>query len=46
MLIFRALTYVLPIPLGLAAYVLWRRNRSWRRVPNTAPRTALVPESV
>ncbi|HEY6746226.1 MAG TPA: YbhN family protein [Mycobacteriales bacterium] len=45
-LIFRALTYVLPIPLGLAAYVLWRRNRSWRRAPNTAPRTALVPESV
>ncbi|HST64411.1 MAG TPA: YbhN family protein [Mycobacteriales bacterium] len=45
-LIFRALTYVLPIPLGLVAYVLWRRNRSWRRAPNTAPRTALVPESV
>jgi putative heme transporter len=45
-LIFRALTYVLPIPLGLAAYILWRRNRSWRRAPNTAPRTALVPESV
>ncbi len=45
-LIFRALTYVLPIPLGLAAYILWRRNRSWRRAPNTAPRTRLVPESV
>lgn len=45
-LIFRALTYVLPIPLGLVAYILWRRNRSWRRAPNTAPRTALVPESV
>jgi uncharacterized protein (TIRG00374 family) len=45
-LIFRALTYVLPIPLGLAAYIVWRRNRSWRRAPNTAPRTALVPESV
>jgi uncharacterized membrane protein YbhN (UPF0104 family) len=44
-LIFRALTYVLPIPLGLAAYVFWRRNRSWRRAPNTAPRTALVPET-
>lgn len=45
-LIFRALTYVLPIPLGLAAYVFWRRNRSWRRAPGTAPRTPLVPESV
>jgi uncharacterized membrane protein YbhN (UPF0104 family) len=44
-LIFRALTYVLPIPIGLATYVFWRRNRSWRRAPNTAPRTELVPES-
>lgn len=45
-LIFRALTYVLPIPIGLATYVFWRRNHSWRREPNTAPRTELVPESV
>jgi uncharacterized membrane protein YbhN (UPF0104 family) len=44
-LVFRALTYVLPIPLGLATYVFWQRNRSWRRAPNSAPRTALVPES-
>src|SRR6266542_5439952 len=44
-LIFRALTYVLPIPVGLATYVFWRRNRSWRRPPNGAPRTSLVPES-
>jgi uncharacterized protein (TIRG00374 family) len=45
-LIFRALTYVLPIPLGLATYVIWQRNRSWRREPNSAPRTELVPETV
>jgi len=45
-LIFRALTYVLPIPIGLATYVFWQRNRSWRREPNSAPRTDLVPESV
>ena len=45
-LIFRALTYVLPIPVGLATYVFWRRNHSWRRAPNSAPRTDLVPESV
>jgi putative heme transporter len=45
-LIFRALTFVLPIPIGLGTYVFWRRNRSWRREPNTAPRTELVPESV
>ncbi len=29
-LLFRLLTYVLPIALGLGAYVFWRRNRSWR----------------
>jgi uncharacterized protein (TIRG00374 family) len=45
-LVFRVLTYVLPIPLGLATYVVWRRNRSWRRAPNAAPRTDLVPETV
>jgi uncharacterized membrane protein YbhN (UPF0104 family) len=33
-LIFRALTYLLPIPLGLVTYLFWRRNRSWR---NSAP---------
>jgi uncharacterized membrane protein YbhN (UPF0104 family) len=41
-LVFRALTYVLPIPLGVLAYVFWRRNRSWRRAPGTAPHTSLV----
>ncbi|HET6391257.1 MAG TPA: lysylphosphatidylglycerol synthase transmembrane domain-containing protein [Blastococcus sp.] len=45
-LIFRALTFVLPIPIGLGTYVYWRRNRSWRRAPNSAPRTELVPETV
>jgi uncharacterized membrane protein YbhN (UPF0104 family) len=44
-LVFRALTYVLPIPVGLATYLFWRRNRSWRRPANSAPRSALVPES-
>jgi uncharacterized membrane protein YbhN (UPF0104 family) len=45
-LVFRVLTYVLPIPLGLLTYVFWRRNQSWRREPNAAPRTELVPETV
>jgi len=45
-LTFRALTYVLPIPIGAATYIFWQRNRSWRREPNSAPRTELVPESV
>ena len=29
-LLFRLLTYVLPIALGLGAYIFWRRHRSWR----------------
>jgi uncharacterized protein (TIRG00374 family) len=37
-LLFRALTYVLPVPLGVLTYAFWRRNRSWRREPGTAPR--------
>jgi uncharacterized protein (TIRG00374 family) len=45
-LVYRALTYVLPIPVGLGTYLFWRRNRTWRREPGTAPRTPLVPETV
>ena len=44
-LLYRLLTYLLPIVLGAGTYVYWRRNRSWRREPNTAPRTPLVPET-
>src|SRR3954469_19287839 len=44
-LIFRVLTYVLPIPFGVLTYVFWQRNKSWRRAPNSAPRTDLVPEA-
>jgi uncharacterized protein (TIRG00374 family) len=44
-LVFRVLTYVLPIPFGVLTYVFWQRNKSWRRAPNAAPRTDLVPES-
>ena len=29
-LVFRVITYALPIPLGAGSYVIWRRNRSWR----------------
>lgn len=36
-LVFRALTYLAPVPLGMATYVVWRRNRRWRR---TAPAPA------
>ncbi|MGH8862048.1 MAG: lysylphosphatidylglycerol synthase transmembrane domain-containing protein [Jatrophihabitantaceae bacterium] len=44
-LLFRGLTYVVPIPLGLATYLYYKRNRSWLREPGKAPRTALVPET-
>ena len=33
-LLFRLLTYALPIALGLGTYIVWRRNRSWL---NSAP---------
>ncbi len=33
-LIYRALTYLLPIPLGMVTYLFWRRNTSWL---NSAP---------
>jgi uncharacterized protein (TIRG00374 family) len=38
-LVYRALTYVLPIPLGVVTYLFWQRNRSWRKevVPETPP---------
>ena len=29
-LVFRVITYALPIPLGAASYIVWRRNRTWR----------------
>ncbi|HJV09444.1 MAG TPA: YbhN family protein [Acidimicrobiales bacterium] len=29
-LIYRGLTYLLPIPLGLLTYLFWKRNTSWR----------------
>lgn len=30
-LVFRAITFVLPIPLGAMAYLFWRGNTSWRK---------------
>ncbi|MEX2274497.1 MAG: lysylphosphatidylglycerol synthase transmembrane domain-containing protein [Actinomycetota bacterium] len=32
-LVFRALTYLLPIPLGVGTWLFWRANKSWRRDP-------------
>jgi uncharacterized protein (TIRG00374 family) len=41
-LIYRLLTYVLPIVLGAFTYVYWRRNRSWRDSAPPMP-AALAP---
>jgi hypothetical protein len=34
-LVFRALTYLVPIPLGLGTWIFWRTNKSWRRDPGS-----------
>jgi uncharacterized protein (TIRG00374 family) len=36
-LVFRALTYLLPVPVGLVCYVIWRRRSSWRKAPEPEP---------
>jgi putative heme transporter len=38
-LLFRAVTYLLPIPLGAAAYLAWQNNPTWRM--NSQTRTAM-----
>jgi uncharacterized membrane protein YbhN (UPF0104 family) len=41
-LVFRFLTFFLPIPSGAAAYTFWRRNTSWRQAaPPEAPRAQI-----
>jgi hypothetical protein len=32
-LLFRGLTWLLPIPLGMAAWVFWRVNKNWLHSP-------------
>ena len=32
-LLFRFITFALPIPFGAVSFIYWRRNRSWRRTP-------------
>jgi len=34
-LIYRGLSYLLQVPLGLVAYMIWRSKRSWRAAPGT-----------
>lgn len=39
-LVFRAITYLLPIPLGALSYLFWRGNHSWRLPPEERDRMA------
>jgi uncharacterized membrane protein YbhN (UPF0104 family) len=39
-LVFRAITYLLPIPLGATSYGIWRANTSWRLTPESRDRLA------
>jgi uncharacterized protein (TIRG00374 family) len=51
-LLYRALTWLAPIPLGVACWVFWRSNQSWRRSPEERPAwrfdaaAAVAPETV
>ena len=44
-LIYRALTFLLPIPIGAGCYVFWRVNKSWRRTPEERARTSKRPRA-
>ena len=36
-LLYRALTWLAPIPLGVLCWMFWRSNTSWRRLPGERP---------
>jgi hypothetical protein len=36
--LYRALTWLLPVPLGVGCWLYWRSNRSWRKaLPDDRP---------
>lgn len=39
-LLFRAITYALPVPLGATSYVVWRSNGTWRMTEDERDRLA------
>jgi putative heme transporter len=46
-LLYRVLTFVLPIGVGVGTYMFWRRNRSWRNsAPPLPDRFASAPTAV
>ena len=42
-LVFRSLTFLLQVPIGAFTYVVWRRNKSWRRPPAHEPALTQQP---
>ena len=36
-LVYRTLTYLLPIPVGSITYLIWRRKKSWLKPRGTEP---------
>ena len=36
-LVYRTLTFLLPIPVGGVTYVIWRRKKSWRKPRGSGP---------
>ena len=45
-LVFRALTYIPPIPIGAGCYVFWQHNKSWRHPIGTRPSLAVQTTDV
>ena len=39
-LVFRTLTYLLPIPVGAITYVIWRRKKSWLKPRSAQPQAS------
>jgi putative heme transporter len=39
-LVFRTLTYLLPIPVGGITYMAWRRKKSWLKPGRTGPQSS------
>ena len=45
-LVFRVITYALPIPLGAASYVIWRRNRTTTIKIHCDPPVGVLPNTL
>jgi len=44
-LVYRVLTYVLPIPIGVACYAAWPRITRWKREPQASGGPAVTTVS-